>query len=213
MEYSDEYSESEIYPIHHSKNQKKNQQKQKPVVKVIKARWVNPDLEERQAQAMEQEKLNKFYDLLNQQDIKGIRRYLKRNPELHSLDTRILNEDYPIDQHKFVKRNGVMTFIQVKDYFPNSVSESEVNQQDCEAPRVQLTDTWKSETYVPITGSTNPQSGFSGSETNKNWQALQARIEVLERQMNFAGQVIDMLLPKFPDINRFVDRYLQSLGP
>ena len=61
---------------------------------------------------------NQFYSLLKDIDIKGIRKFLRRNDEMHSLNTRELNEDYPIDEHKFVKRNERLAFIHDSHYHP-----------------------------------------------------------------------------------------------
>ena len=36
---------------------------------------------------------NQFYSLLNDNDIKGIRKFLRRNDEMHSLNIRELNDD------------------------------------------------------------------------------------------------------------------------
>ena len=87
------------------------------------------DVKIRNEKKKEREELfNNFYTLLNNQDIKGIRKYLRRNDEIHVLNTRDLNEDYPINEHKFVKRNGKLTFIHDSHYHPtldkvnNSVS-------------------------------------------------------------------------------------------
>ena len=61
---------------------------------------------------------NQFYSLLNDNDIKGIRKFLRRNDEMHSLNIRELNDDYPIDEPKFVKQNGILTFIHHSHYHP-----------------------------------------------------------------------------------------------
>ena len=77
------------------------------------------DIKLRNEKTKETETLfHQFYSLLNDNDIKGIRKILKRNDEIHTLNTRELNEDYPIDEHKFVKRNGRLAFIHDSHYHP-----------------------------------------------------------------------------------------------
>ena len=75
------------------------------------------DIKLRNEKTKETETLfHQFYSFLN--DINGIRKFLRRNDEIHTLNTRELNEDYPIDEHKFVKRNGRLTFIHDSHYHP-----------------------------------------------------------------------------------------------
>ena len=45
------------------------------------------------------------------QNIREIRKYIKRNDIINSLNTRELNEDFPINEHRFVKRNGLLHLI------------------------------------------------------------------------------------------------------
>ena len=40
---------------------------------------------------------------------------MRRNDKTPTLKTHELNEDYPIDEHKFVKQNGRLTFIHVSE--------------------------------------------------------------------------------------------------
>ena len=69
--------------------------------------------------------INEFHKLLRNEDIRGIRKMLRRNELLNDLNTRELNEDFPIDQYKFVKRNGKLTFIHDFNYHP--VVDNEIN--------------------------------------------------------------------------------------
>ena len=62
--------------------------------------------------------INEFHKLLRNEDIRGIRKMLRRNELLNDLNTRELNEDFPIDQYKFVKRNGKLIFIHDFNYHP-----------------------------------------------------------------------------------------------
>ena len=45
------------------------------------------------------------------QNNQEIRKYIKRNDIINSLNTREQNEDFPINEHRFVKRNGLLNLI------------------------------------------------------------------------------------------------------
>ncbi len=68
---------------------------------------------------------NTFYALLRNSDVRGARRLIKRNSFLNSLDTRTLNEDYPINQHRFCKRDGRITLIKDVNRQHNDLSRVE----------------------------------------------------------------------------------------
>ena len=53
---------------------------------------------------------NQLFLLLSDNEIKGIRIFLRRNNEMRTLKPRELNKDYSIDEHKFVIRNGILRF-------------------------------------------------------------------------------------------------------
>ena len=53
---------------------------------------------------------NQLFLLLSDNEIKGIRIFLRRNNEMRTLKSCELNEDYSIDEHKFVIRNGRLRF-------------------------------------------------------------------------------------------------------
>lgn len=53
---------------------------------------------------------NQLFLLLSDNEIKGIRIFLRRNNEMRTLKSRELNEDYSIDEQKFVIRNGILRF-------------------------------------------------------------------------------------------------------
>lgn len=53
---------------------------------------------------------NQLFLLLSDNEIKGIRIFLRRNNEMRTLKSCELNEDYSIDKHKFVIRNGILRF-------------------------------------------------------------------------------------------------------
>ena len=75
------------------------------------------DTKQRNEKPKETETLfHQFYSFLNDNDIKVIRKFLRRNDEIHTLNTCELNEDYPIDEYKFVKRNARLTIIHEPGY-------------------------------------------------------------------------------------------------
>lgn len=53
---------------------------------------------------------NQLFLLLSDNEIKGIRIFLRRNNKMRTLKFRELNKDYSIDEHKFVIRNGILRF-------------------------------------------------------------------------------------------------------
>ena len=53
---------------------------------------------------------NQLFLLLSDNEIKGIRIFLRRNNEMRTLKSRELNEDYSIDEQKFVIQNGRLRF-------------------------------------------------------------------------------------------------------
>lgn len=57
---------------------------------------------------------NKLRELINNGDYGEVRKFIRRNKECNTLNTRELNEDIPADGHKFVKRDGKMQFITCK---------------------------------------------------------------------------------------------------
>ena len=59
----------------------------------------------------ENELLEKIKEYALQTDLKSLRRLIKRNPEINEMDVRILNEDYPMKQYRFVKRNGLINVV------------------------------------------------------------------------------------------------------
>ena len=58
------------------------------------------------------------------QNIREIRKYIKRNDIINSLNTRELNEDFPINEHRFVKRNGLLNLIHDANISTSSVMKS-----------------------------------------------------------------------------------------
>ena len=78
--------------------------------------------------------INEFYKLLRNEDIRGIRKMLRRNNVLNDLNTRELNEDFPINEYKFVKRNGKLTFIHDFNYHPGSSTTEHYENRDDSSP-------------------------------------------------------------------------------
>ena len=66
---------------------------------------------ENEAKRNNESKINEFKNLCKCQNIREIRKYIKRNDIINSLNTRELNEDFPINEHRFVKRNGLLNLI------------------------------------------------------------------------------------------------------
>ena len=65
-------------------------------------------MKENEAKRNHESKINEFKNLCKCQNIREIRKYIKRNDIINSLNTRELNEDFPINEHRFVKRNGLL---------------------------------------------------------------------------------------------------------
>ena len=66
---------------------------------------------ENETKRKNESKINEFKNLCKTQNIREIRKYIKRNDIINSLNTRELNEDFPINEHRFVKRNGLLNLI------------------------------------------------------------------------------------------------------
>ena len=66
---------------------------------------------ENEAKRKNESKIDEFKNLCKSQNIREIRKFIKRNDIINSLNTRELNEDFPINEHRFVKRNGLLTLI------------------------------------------------------------------------------------------------------
>ena len=68
-------------------------------------------MKENETKRKNENKINEFKNLCKCQNIREIRKYIKRNDIINSLNTRELNEDFPINEHRFVKRNGLLNLI------------------------------------------------------------------------------------------------------
>ena len=60
--------------------------------------------------------------LVENNDVKGIRKLIRREPGMHELSARELNEDFIINRHKFIKRHGVLSLISDHSRYPNSTN-------------------------------------------------------------------------------------------
>ena len=60
--------------------------------------------------------------LVENNDVKGIRKLIRREPGMHELSARELNEDFIINSHKFIKRHGVLSLISDHSRYPNSTN-------------------------------------------------------------------------------------------
>lgn len=76
--------------------------------------------QERKDEAKHEEIENMFYQACDNQDVKTVRRLIKRNPHLHNLESRDLNEEHPINTFRFTKRDGKLTLASDKSYHPDN---------------------------------------------------------------------------------------------
>ena len=60
--------------------------------------------------------------LTEMDDVAGIRKLIRRNPEMNNMNCRELNEDFIIHNHRFVKRNGKITLIKDETRYPNATN-------------------------------------------------------------------------------------------
>ena len=58
--------------------------------------------------------------LTEMDDVAGIRKLIRRNPEMNNMNCRELNEDFIINNHRFVKRNGQISLIKDETRYPNA---------------------------------------------------------------------------------------------
>ena len=66
---------------------------------------------EKETKRKNESKRYEFKNLCKTQNIREIRKYIKRNDIINSLNTREINEDFPINEHRFVKRNDLLNLI------------------------------------------------------------------------------------------------------
>ena len=79
---------------------------------ILKDRLVLEDIMvENETKHKNESKINEFKNLCKTQNIREIRKYIKRNDIINSLNILALNEDFPINEHRFVKRNGLLNLI------------------------------------------------------------------------------------------------------
>ena len=67
-------------------------------------------------------------ELLDENDYKGVRKLLRRNDNCNNLKSRELNEDLNVGSHRFVMRNGRMTFIPITQ--SESLTSKPVKEQE-----------------------------------------------------------------------------------
>ena len=58
--------------------------------------------------------------LTESNDIAGIRKLTRREPLMNEMNSRELNEDFIINNHRFVKRNGKISLIKDETRYPNT---------------------------------------------------------------------------------------------
>ena len=104
------------------------------------------------------------------QNIREIRKYIKRNDIINSLNTRELNEDFPINEHRFVKRNGLLNLIHDANI---STSSNEI-----------------------VNGDIATQRALSFDQTDEQI-SLEALNEKVNKLYDFCAQVQDFLIQQF----------------
>ena len=121
----------------------------------------------------ENELLGKIKEYALQTDLKSLRRLIKRNPEINEMDVRILNEDYPMKQYRFVKRNGLINVVHDLKRNPTLDSSNEFN-TNCEM-----------QNFHPVMFNENIIN-----EPDNNYQLLDSKIEQLTNKLN---ELIDFI--------------------
>ena len=124
---------------------------------------------------MNQELRDKIQELAMKRDIEGIRKLIKRNPQLNNCYTRELNEDFPMKQYRFVKRNGRL--IIVHDNERNSNYEPEENNEIINKDKAinEITDTVK-------------------EHQNTELEKLKIQIETLNKRIDVMKEVINKMI-------------------
>ena len=121
----------------------------------------------------ENELLGKIKEYALKTDLKSLRRLIKRNPEINEMDVRILNEDYPMKQYRFVKRNGLINVVHDLKRNPTLDSSNEFN-TNCEM-----------QNFHPVMFNENMIN-----EPDNNYQLLDSKIEQLTNKLN---ELIDFI--------------------
>ena len=121
----------------------------------------------------ENELLGKIKEYALHTDLKSLRRLIKRNPEINEMDVRILNEDYPMKQYRFVKRNGLINVVHDLKRNPTLDSSNEFN-TNCEM-----------QNFHPVMLNENMIN-----EPDNNYQLLDSKIEQLTNKLN---ELIDFI--------------------
>ena len=150
-------------------------------------------MKENETKRKHENKINEFKNLCKCQNIREIRKYIKRNDIINSLNTRELNEDFPINEHRFVKRNGLLNLI----HDPN-ISTSKAPANGYEVHEHEQNE------FEPL----NALRTASEGETSNIVQAVtldrteeQPNLEVLNEKVNklydFCMQVQNFLIQQF----------------
>ena len=132
-------------------------------------------------------KINEFKNLCKTQNIREIRKYIKRNDIINSLNTLTLNEDFPINEHRFVKRNGLLNLIHDANI---STSSNEI-----------------------VNGDIATQRALSFDQTDEQI-SLEAVNEKVNKLYDFCPQVQDFVIQQFSEFKRtlfFNSRFYEPL--
>lgn len=133
---------------------------------------------ENETKRKNESKINEFKNLCKTQNIREIRKYIKRNDIINSLNTRELNEDFPINEHRFVKRNGLLNLIHDANI---STSSNEIVNGDIAAAQLPIRRT---------------QRTLSFDQTDEQI-SLEALNEKVNKLYDFCAQVQDFLIQQF----------------
>lgn len=133
---------------------------------------------ENETKRKNESKINEFKNLCKTQNIREIRKYIKRNDIINSLNTRELNEDFPINEHRFVKRNGLLNLIHDANI---STSSNEIVNGDIAAAQMPIRRT---------------QRALSFDQTDEQI-SLEALNEKVNKLYDFCAQVQDFLIQQF----------------
>ena len=112
-------------------------------------------------------------ELLDENDYKGVRKLLRRNDNCNNLKSRELNEDLNVGSHRFVMRNGRMTFIPItqSESFAGNKVPSQTKEQE---------------------------SSVSLNSNSQNNSIIQEIIDVVNPHSIILQQIIDYLHKKDP---------------
>ena len=133
---------------------------------------------------MNQELRDKIQELAMKRDIEGIRKLIKRNPQLNNCYTRELNEDFPMKQYRFVKRNGRLIIVHDNERNSNYQPEHEENNEINEIIN-------KDKEVNEITNEVKENQNTELEKLKIQIETLNKRIDVMKEVINKMIQVLN----------------------